>query len=272
LSSGLKGLTSGSNSLRDGLQDVNEGAIKLRDGLKKGFDNMSSKLKFNSENMSQFISNPVALKDSPINDVKRYGEGLAPYFISLSLWLGAMFISLVFSIAKSLNIFKNRLMNCFIVKFAAGSALVSIQALILSFALRKGLGISPVSILGFYLTNIFIAIVFFSIMYGLSHAIGIMSAPIMFIVLILQLASSGGTFPIETAPAFYMAVGRFIPMTYSVNTLRMVISGINTSLLNHNIKIMLAFPPAFLLGGLLINWLLNLKKKENHITNNTEAA
>ena len=98
------------------------------------------------------------------------------------------------------------------------------QAIILSFVLVKALRITPVSITSFYISNIFIAIVFFSVMYGVSHAIGIIGAPIMFIVLLLQLASSGGTFPIETAPVFFRSIGKIVTMTYSVSTLRMIIT------------------------------------------------
>jgi len=216
--------------------------------------------------MSNFVSDPVKLKNSSINEVKYYGEGLGPYFISLSLWIGTMLLSIIFSIGKMLKVFKRKFMNSFIGKFAAGSGIAAFQAVILSFVLVNILGISPVTIPGFYLDNIFIAVVFFSIMYGVSHAIGIIGAPLMFILLLLQLASSGGTFPIETAPVFYRVVGNIIPMTYSVNILRMTVSGANSSLLRHDIIIMLSFTLLFLCGGAIIRSIINLiKKKRNQV-------
>lgn len=268
LSFGLEKLRKGSISLKSGLMDTNKGAVKLQDGLNEGYNKMSSKLNFNSEDMSQFVSEPVILKDNSINVVKHYGEGLAPYFISLSLWLGAMFISVIFSIAKSQKAFKSKFMNNFVYKFVVGAGLVSMQALILSFVLIKGVGISPVSILGFYMTNIYLSIVFFSIMYGVSHAIGTLGAPIMFIVFLLQLASSGGTFPIVTAPAFYRVIGKVSPMTYSINMLRMVLSGINSSLLNNNISILLIFMIGTLCAGFIIRLALEQIKKKSQIIHN----
>jgi putative membrane protein len=270
LSSGLKVLNSGAATLNNGLQDANNGARKLKDGLNNGYTDMSDKLKFNSENMSQFISEPVTVKDSSINDVKHYGEGLAPYFVSLSLWLGAMFMSAIFSIAKSQKVFKSKNMNSFIGRFAAGAALVSLQAVILSFTLIKALGANPVSLTEFYANNIFIAITFFSVMYGVSNVIGIMSAPVMFIVLLLQLASSGGTFPIETAPAFYRVVNKVIPMTYSVSNLRMTLSGINYSVFNHNNLILMSFILIFMVGGAALRGLINLSTSQRHTTNASE--
>lgn len=272
LSDGLNTLSNGSNSLKDGLQSANYGSIKLKDGLDNGYNKMDTELKFNSENMSQFISEPVTLKDNSINNVYYYGEGLAPYFISMSLWLGAMFISLAFSIAKSINIFKSKLMNSFMGKFIVGSALVAFQALMLSFIVIKALGINPVSVPQFYLTNVLFSITFFSIIYGVSHAIGLLGGAVMFIVLLLQLSSSGGTFPIETAPAFYKIINKVIPMTYSINSLRMTISGINQSLLNHNILIMVIFIVIFLCGGYFIGAVINHTKIKKQTTNDTMTA
>lgn len=272
LTDGLNQLSNGSTSLNSGLKDANNGAVKLRDGLNNGYDKISNNLKFSSEDMSKFVSEPVTLKNSYINDVKYYGEGLAPYFISLSLWIGTLLLSIIFSITKALNIFKKKLLNSFIGKFAIGSGLAAVQALFLSFVIIKVVGINPVSTTGFYISNIFIAIVFFSIMYGVSNAIGFIGAPIMFIVLLLQLASSGGTFPIETAPAFYRIIGNIIPMTYSVNALRMVISGINSSEFSDNIITLLIFMLVSLCGGFLIRVIINQIKKKSKIINNPQSV
>lgn len=271
LSDGLNQLSNGSNSLSNGLVSTQNGVNKLSDGLNSGYDKMNENLKFNSENMSDFISNPVALKDNSINDVKNYGEGLAPYFISLSLWLGAMFINLIFSIIKPLKIVKNNFLKSFFGKLLSGLGLAAIQSIILSFVLVNGLKINVTSVSNFYISNMFISIVFFSVMYGLSHAIGIISAPIMFIVFLLQLSSAGGTFPIETAPEFYRIISQVFPMTYSISILRMIISGINSSVLNDNIVVMLIFIGLFLGGGFIFKTIVNTIKK-NKVINNLETV
>lgn len=272
LSDGLKQLSDGSVSLNNGLRDVNDGAVKLKDGLNSGYDKINSSVKFNSEDMSKFVSEPITLNDNSINNVKYYGEGLAPYFVSLSLWLGAMFINLILSITKLVDVVKNKFLKSFVGKFTAGSVMGIVQSLILSFVLVEVLKIDATSITNFYLTNAFISVVFFSVMYGVSYAIGVMGTPIMFIVFVLQLSSSGGTFPIETAPEFYRVVGRFLPMTYSINTLRMVISGINSSVIYKNIVIMSIFMVVFLGGGFAFKLVLNLTKKESKRFNILKAS
>jgi putative membrane protein len=277
LTAGLQLLSSGTTSLNIGIQEATDGTVKLRDGLVSGYEVLSGNLKFSSEDMSSFIADPVSLKNASINYVKSYGQGFAPYFMSLSLWIGTMLMSLAFSIGKKLKLFKSRLMQSFAGSYAAGTALAALQALILSFVLLKGLGITPVTVSGFYAANIFVAVVFFSIMFGVSNAIGIFGAPLMFILLLLQLASSGGTFPIETAPALYRAINGFIPMTYSVNILRAIVSNANAALLGHNIIIMLMFMTAAMAGGILIRTMINRVKnraenKNARMVRRTEAA
>lgn len=257
LASGLQRLSTGAGSLTGGLQSVEDGTEQLREGLVSGYEILSGSVKFSPDDMASFVSDPVGLKDNSINQVKCYGEGFAPYFMSLSLWIGTMLMNLAFSIGKKLKLFKSRFMQSYMGSYLVGASLAAVQALILSFVLMQGLGITPVTVPGFYFGNIFVAVVFFSMMHGVSNTIGILGAPVMFILLLLQLASSGGTFPIETAPAFYRAINGVIPMTYSVNALRAIVSGANATLLGNNIAVLLVFMTASLASGALIRLALN---------------
>lgn len=255
LASGLGQLSDGSKTLATSLVTLNDGTTKLKTGLNDGYSKLNDNLKFTSNDMSKFVSDPVKLSDQSINDVKKYGEGLAPYFISLSLWLGAMFVNIILTLVDKFKLTENKFLNSFIGKFIAGVALVSVQAIILALSLNAGLGLDAVNTTYLYLNNIFTSLVFFSVMYGLSAAFGIMSTPISFVLLILQLSSCAGTFPIETAPLFYRVVSKFIPMTYTVKVVRMILSGIDHSGLMQNISILLTFMFTFLIGGFLIQTL-----------------
>jgi putative membrane protein len=260
LTSGLNSLKGGTEALSGGLAAAQDGAIKLRDGLASGYRKLSGNLTFSAEGMSSYISDPVDLKVTSLNDIKCYGEGFAPYFASLSLWIGTMLMSLAFSIGKKFKLFRSRFMNSFAGAYAAGAGLAVLQAAILSAALLMGLGIKPVTVTGFVAGTIFTSVVFFSIMYGVSNAIGVLGAPVMFIVLLLQLASSGGTFPIETAPVFYRVINHVIPMTYSVNLMRALISGANSALALTDEAALLLFMAAAMAGGILVRTAINASK------------
>ncbi|WP_138204990.1 YhgE/Pip domain-containing protein [Haloimpatiens lingqiaonensis] len=249
---GSNKLKEGTSTLNSGLKEASNGGKELNDGLSEGYDKMDEKLKFTPENISEFISEPVNLHEKPINDVKYYGEGLAPYFMSLSLWLGAMFVNIIITLAKFSEVVKNKFLRSFTGKAIIGSVLVAIQAVILSATLAKGLGMHSINNSYFYLNNIFVAIVFFMIMYGLSYAMGGVATPIIFVALLLQLSSCAGTFPIETAPKFYQAIGKVLPMTYSVKMMRMIVSGMNNVLFKENVVVMIKFILVFVVFGFLI--------------------
>ncbi|PJI10353.1 hypothetical protein CUB90_11745 [Clostridium sp. CT7] len=274
LNSGINTLADGSTQLNNGISTLNDGNNKFNDALNSSYNDMNKNLKFSSSKFSKFLSSPVNLKDNSINPVKNYGEGLAPYFASLSLWLGALFVNAVVSISDMLDLFKKRFNNSPIAKYTLGIILVTIQAFMLTLFLRVGLGLtSSVNPAGLYLNNIFTACVYYSVMFGLSQAFGIGSVPICFVLLIVQLSSCAGTFPIETAYPFYRIVGKFIPMTYTVNTTRMVISGINSKVYLQDFNILMLFAVITLVCGTLIGKLgKNLKAKYIDKKNDTAAA
>lgn len=265
LATGLSSINNGAVAISGGLQTLTNGTTSLNNGLNSGYNTLNDKLKFNADNMAEFVSNPVNIEDDSINAVKYYGEGLAPYFMSLSLWLGAMFISLLLTVSKSAGVFKNNVMNSFLGRFAVGALLVMLQAIVINFTGIKILGITPANTIEFFMSNIFISITFFSIIYGVSYAIGIISSAIMFIVLLLQLASSAGTFPIETAPVFYRAVNKLVPMTYSVSTIRMTISGVNQTVFNGNILVLSIFIIVFMIGGFAVRTIIDKSKRKNDV-------
>lgn len=262
LKNGLTTLNNGASRLNNGLRDVNDGTTKLNDGLATGYTEINDNIKFTSDDLANFVADPVVLKDTSINEIKYYGEGLAPYFISLSLWLGAMFTNLLLTLIKKVNKIDHKVVDSFSGKFFIGAIVAVIQSLLLSFVLIKGLNIDTVNMNYFYLINMLIAIAFFSVMYGAANVMGIIATPIMFIIFLLQLSSSGGTFPIETAPSFFRVASQYFPMTYSVNALRMIISGINSTILVKDINMLLTFMGSFLVIGFAVKFFTK-KIKDN---------
>lgn len=251
LSSGLGELNIGASNLSNGIDSINEGSLKLKDGLSNGYDTMDSTIKFDIEDISSFMANPLTLSDVSINPVKYYGEGLAPYFISLSLWVGAMLINIIVTLVNLLKVVQNKFLKTYTGTFLGGCVLTMLQAIILTFGLINGLRLTTPHNFLFYIENMFISVVFFSVMYGISYAFGLVGTGINFILLVLQLASSAGTFPIETAPMLNRIIYPLIPMTYTVEGLRMVISGINSERFIKISSILVLFMLAFYIGGYL---------------------
>ncbi|MCX7950326.1 MAG: YhgE/Pip domain-containing protein, partial [Clostridiales bacterium] len=97
LADGTLKLYDGSTKLNDGLVKLADGTEELKNGLNDGYDEINNKLKFTSDDMSKFMSEPVKLDEQPINHVPDYGTGFAPYFIPLSLWVGALIMFFIVS-------------------------------------------------------------------------------------------------------------------------------------------------------------------------------
>lgn len=272
LNSGINTLADGSIQLNNGIGTLNDGNNKFNDALNSSYKDLNKNLKFSSSKFSKFLSAPINLKDNSINTVKNYGEGLAPYFVALSAWLGALFVNAIIIISEMLDVFKKRFNNSPIIEYTLGIILVSLQAFMFTIFLRVGLGLTTsVNPALLYLNNIFISCVYYSVLFGLAQAFGIGSVPISFVLLIIQLSSCAGTFPVATAYPFYRIVGKFIPMTYTVNTLRMVISGINTKVYMQNFNILILFAVVTLACGTLIGYLKKCLKAK-YITKNSDST
>lgn len=246
---GSNDLKNGISSLNSGLAKAYDGSNKLSNGLSDGYEKLDKNINFTPDSMSEFISNPINVDEKIINNVPVYGEGLAPYFMSLGMWIGSMFVfQLIIAIQKK---FKGDFKARYIKRYLIGVFLNILQASILTVVLKICLGMSSVSSIKFWLSNILVSIVMYTFINGTAYILGGLMRGAIIVMLLLQLSSCGGTFPIQTAPAFYRIIGNYLPMTYTVDLLKMTISGINTVRFNKDIKAIIIFIIVFIVVGFI---------------------
>jgi putative membrane protein len=234
---GLKKSLDGVDSLESGLVKLQGGLAKVSDGNQKAADGarlLSAKLGDASqklhvqdpEKLAEVAASPVQLKLEMVNPVPNYGTGFAPFFIPLVLWIGAIALffmldardgKLNLSTASSLEIVLGR----FLVFGGIGVA----QALTLSFSLQGLLGLRPVHPIWFTLVNVMLSLTFVAWVQVLIGLFNLAGRFIVLILLLLQLTSSGGTFPLELCPPFFRTVSPYLPLSYGVKLLRPVLSG-----------------------------------------------
>lgn len=239
LDSGAAQLASGSAELTSGLTDAFDGSQELADGLAEGASGMRVT---GASQKAEMFSSPVQLRDEYYTSVKNYGTGFAPYFIALGLWVGALMGSFVF---KPLN---KRLIlsggNPAMVAYAnyIPLALLSVvQVLLLLAVLQFGLQLQIDNVPLYYTFGIFTALVFAAIMQMLMAAFGFPGKFISIILLMLQLTSAAGTFPIEQTPAFFQAVNPYLPMTYVVSGMRQAMTGTDMGIVATSVGVLAAF-------------------------------
>jgi putative membrane protein len=242
LTAGLGLLNAGADDLATGLEPATDGSRELASGLTAGVDQVPSYDDAEREAHSAMMADPVTLNSERLDPVPNYGTGLSVYFIPLALWVGALIIWFIISPLPAKAVKEER--SPVIVAlggFWSAALIAAAQALVMLLVLRFGLGLAPVSTLALYGFMVLTAVVFIAVLQWLSCAFGPAGKVLSIILLMLQLTSAGGTFPLEMTPHFFRAISPFMPMTYAVDGLRQVISGGDMAALGRDALILTAF-------------------------------
>lgn len=242
---GLQQISTGANSLYDGSSSALQGANKLVDGSKDlstqvsdGANKLNSGLINSSVDMGDFVSDPVVLKVSPINPVANYGSGFAPYFMNLSLWIGALMMFFVVQTRTGDDEHTSNFSKVF-GKFLAFSLVSICQALLVGIAVI-GLGLRPTNYPLYFGMLIFCSFVYLAIVQCLVTIFGDLGKLLSIILLILQLTGCAGTFPLELSPKFFSFINPVMPFTYAVQALREICGAtvINYSIIGKDLLIL----------------------------------
>ncbi|MEW9702495.1 YhgE/Pip family protein [Paenibacillus sp. SI8] len=177
------------------------------------------------QKQSDFLANPVLIKEDRKFPIPNYGSAMSPFYTTLSLWVGAMLLVSLMRVDvdnsdglyKSYHIYFGRMLIFLTVGF--------FQALIVTFGDMFLLGTYVVDKIWFVLFALLISKVFISITYTLVSVFGNIGKGIAIIFLVLQFSSSGGTFPVSTASPFFQKLNPFVPFTYAVGLMREAVGG-----------------------------------------------
>jgi putative membrane protein len=234
LQSGTSQLASGSSDLMNGVNKLSSGSKELKDQLQNGAKDASG-VKANN-NVYDMFSKPVSLKTSRLNHVPDYGTGFAPYFLSLSLFVGALVLSVIFPMLEPAGEPKSGF-GWFAGKLGVILIVGLAQALLADFILLNGLGLEVKSVPYFIMLSIFTSWTFFAIIQFLVTVLDNPGRFLAIIILVLQLTSSAGTYPIELSPSLLQTINHFMPMTFAVAGFRAIISTGDCSFMWRNIGI-----------------------------------
>jgi putative membrane protein len=264
-------LSDGTKQLADGSSELAEGSAKLSDGTTEYEEKLKGAAKeANSVNPNEgtydMMAAPVNVKNEKINHVPNYGTGFAPYFLSLGLFVGALLISIVYPLKEPADRPSSGL-NWFIGKFTVLTAVGIIQSLIASGILLLGLGLEVESVPLFLLSAVFTSLTFLALIQMLVTILGDPGRFVAIIILILQLTTSAGTFPLELIPSALQPISALLPMTYSVAAFKAVISSGDFAFMWQNIFILLSYFVVFI--AITSIYFMGLFKK--HYTKSIEA-
>ncbi|MEU1474849.1 YhgE/Pip domain-containing protein [Streptomyces sp. NPDC005760] len=242
LDEGIGRLRTGADTLSGGMYKLADGSGKLSDGLHDGASQIPDYDKKDRDRRTDVMSDPVQLVSKDLHKAPNYGTGFAPYFIPLSLWVGAM-------VAYMLIAPMNRR------ALAAGAAawrialagwlpVVAIgvlQVVALMSVLHWAIGLQMARAAGTVGFLFLVTACFAAIVQWLNARFGAAGRILVLALLMLQLTSAGGTYPVQTSPGFFNAIHPFLPMSYVVEALRRLITGGGLTPVWHACVVLLAF-------------------------------
>ncbi|MEH7389186.1 YhgE/Pip domain-containing protein [Bacillus sp. JJ1503] len=259
LAGGLGQLQDGSKAIQDGTGKLKDGAGKLADGntsLYDGSKELADKLAAGADQASSVHANdktysmmagPVKVDNEKINKVPNYGTGFTPYFLSLGLFVGALLLSIVFPMREPAGVPRNGI-SWFTSKFLILMGAGILQALLAAVIILAGLKIEVQSVPLFILFSIISSLTFITLVQFFVTVFGDPGRFMAIIILILQLTTSAGTFPLELIPNLLQPFNAILPMTYTVFGYKAVISSGDFSFMWHNVAILGIFIVIFIAG------------------------
>ncbi len=259
-SNGASELSTNAQKFLDGEKELHDGAGTLDDKVEEAYKKIVDKEEEANDKVSkldglaEYVSDPVKVDEKAVDPVSDYGTAFAPYFISLSLWVGALIMFVMIYLNPQIRFKKKIIKNMHMdIKFLIYPALGVITAIGLGLVLINELKLKPTHTGMFFLVITLVSLCFISIVQFLIVHLGDVGKFFTILLLILQLTSSGGTFPNELIPGFFKTINPFMPMTYSVYALKETISGNNSNFLNQNILIIAVIMVVFLVASLLLS-------------------
>ena len=222
------------SSIANTLELVHNLESQLSDSITKLVDFKSSgtysllqtAVAFNTEELASFISAPVTIGTVDLYPIENYGSAMSPFYSVLSIWVGALILVAIIHVKvhpfggyniTSVQAFFGRYLTFFLI----GQA----QALLITLGDLFFIGIQCLHPFKFWLAASFTSFVFTMITYSLTVAFENVGEAVAVVIMVIQVAGAGGTFPIQCLPTVYQAIYKYLPFTYAMDALRECVGG-----------------------------------------------
>lgn len=201
----------------------------------------------------EFFSEPVKIDTVVVYPIANYGSAMTPFYTVLALWVGALLLTALVKVkAEPKNLQGVKLHQLYFGRYLLFFVLGQIQALVVVLGdiyllhcqiLDKGL---------FWFTASLTSFVFTLLVYSLTLSFGDIGKAVAVVIMVIQIAGSGGTFPIELLPSVYRNIYIFFPFPYAINAMRETIGGMYGNMYVKSLLQLMIFAVAALVLGLVI--------------------
>lgn len=232
VATGWQTMTDGVTALNTGANQLQAGSTELTTGLEGGAEQVAA-LKITDENIAMF-SSPVALAGEKVNRYEYYRDSTAPYILSLALFVSMLVLSLFVDFKKPAVLPKSAV-SWFVSKWLQLALFGTVQALLVSVFALVVLQLSVENVLLFILFAVFVSITFMSIVFFFVSVAGNVGRFIGLAFIVLQLSITGSNLPIPMLPEGLQSLSVFLPLTYSINGFKSIISLGDVGYLSSNV-------------------------------------
>ncbi|MBN7301340.1 YhgE/Pip domain-containing protein [Mycobacteroides abscessus subsp. bolletii] len=264
LASGIAKMDDGAQQLKSGTAQLRSGSAELATKLTDGAKQVPTWSNQQKNAIADTIGGPVHLETAHENAAPNFGTGMAPFFVTLALFFGALVLWMILRPLQTRAIAAEVLpLRVALSSYLPAATIGIFQAIILYCVVRFALGMHaahPVAMLGFM---VLISFAFVAATQAINALVGpAVGRVLLMALLMLQLVSAGGMYPVETTSRPFQILHKYDPMTYGVNGLRqLILGGIDGRLWQAVITLLF-----ILLGGLLIT---SLSARRNQLWNLT---
>ena len=236
------------NDVREIQSSVNIRTL-LEDALGIDFDDYAG----NTQELAEFLSSPVLLDTQTLYPIENYGSSMTPFYTILAIWVGCLLLVSIFkvNVRESRDLQPDRFQHyhLYLGRYLLFLTFSVVQAVIMCLGDLYLLGIQCPAPGRFILAGILAAVTFSNIVYTLTISLGDVGKAVAIVLLIIQVAGAGGTFPVELTPSFFNELNPFMPFTHGINAMRECIGGFYGSNYVMSLMKMCIYFPIFLLFG-----------------------
>ena len=254
-------------SAKSKIQKLTDEIKKIDNGIDK--NQLFNLLKVDYKQQAEFFANPVKLQENKLYHIENYGSAMTPFYTVLSIWVGSLLMSSLLTTKVEDEEKKYKPHQKY---FGRGLLFVIIsllQTLIITLGDMYVLGTQATSPYRFVLYALLISLLFSSIIYTIVCILGNVGKAVCIVLLVLQLGSSGGTFPIQMTSEFFQALYPKVPFTYSIGLLREAVGGVYIPAVERDIKILFIYLIIVLVGGAI---LVSLKARSAKLSRERERS
>lgn len=221
IASGSSQLAAGSTTLGNGIATLQDGSKTLKDSLQKGADQVNDIKATNKTN--KMFAAPVKAKNVEYSHVDNNGHAMAPYMMSVGLFVACMAFTLMYPLMEKNEEVKSGL-QWWLSKVAVMAAVSIVQAVIMVAVLIGINGMEPHYVGKTFGMAILASMAFMSLICFGEMLLNRVGSFVMLVFMVVQLGAAGGTYPLDMAPHFYTVLHKYMPFSYTVHAFRHTLS------------------------------------------------